>query len=54
VTTTSKKSLFRDFDRLERWACVNCMKFNKGKCEVLLVGQGNPKHKYRLSGDVGN
>jgi len=24
------------------------MKFNKAKCNALHVGQGNPKHKYRL------
>jgi len=35
-------------DRLERWACVNRMKFNKAKCKVLYMGQGNPKRKYRL------
>jgi len=40
-----------DLDRLEMWACVNHMKSNKAKCKVLHVGQGNSKHKYRLSGE---
>jgi len=36
---------------LERCSCVNLIKFNKAKCRVPHMGWGNPKHKYRLSGD---
>ncbi|KFZ63218.1 hypothetical protein N321_00763, partial [Antrostomus carolinensis] len=38
----------RDLDRLERWAGDSLRKFTKSKCKVLHLGQGNPKHKYRL------
>ncbi|PKU46899.1 spermine hypothetical protein [Limosa lapponica baueri] len=47
-TLEGRNAIQRDFDRLERWACVNLMKFNNAKCKVLHVGQHNPKHKYRL------
>ncbi|KAJ7410813.1 hypothetical protein BTVI_52287 [Pitangus sulphuratus] len=46
-----KDAIQRDSDRPERWACVNLLKFNKVKHKVPHMGQGNPEHKHRLSGE---
>ena len=45
------RCLLGDLGRLEQWAQVNLMRFNKSKCKVLQLGHGHPHYQYKL-GDV--
>ncbi|GAB0182940.1 mitochondrial enolase superfamily member 1 [Grus japonensis] len=47
-TLEGRDAIQRDRDRLERWARVNRVKFNKAECKVLHMGWCNPKHSNRL------
>jgi len=46
-----RDAIQRDLERLERWACVNLVKFSKATGKVLHLCRGNPKQKYRLGGE---
>ena len=43
-----RDAILRDPARLEEWAHVNLIRFNKAKGKVLRMGRGKPRYPYRL------
>lgn len=47
-TLEGREAMQRGLDKLERWHSGPLVKFNKAKYKVPHLGQGIPKHEYRL------
>jgi len=47
-TPEGQDAIYRDLDKLKKWACVTVMSFKQAKCKVLHLGCSNPWYQYRL------
>ena len=47
-TPEGQDAIQRDLDRLEQWVQVNFIRFNKSKCKVVHLGQGNLLYQYKV------
>jgi len=43
-----REALQRDLDRLESWAIMTSMIFNKSKCRIVHLRWGDPAYTYKL------